>query len=264
MGAQPLVLHARAQPRQLAAVELGAGEAEQSQAQRDLQGGRRGEPRIARDLAVDFQIGAAECHARAQQLGSDPAHERAPTLASLGPSGPSGMIRPGLSSRIPVPERTLGPGFGRNVCGGTTRGRRILGFCRCELRGIGEGERVALIQVERPRQDAPLGGRPRPHRDALGDREREGEAAVVVGVLPDQVDPAGGEGAHLQRRQLSALPGYSHAAEPPPWRCPAPARSTASRSAAADSSGSVSAMNTPPPCSEPARYLSLCAVRSGG
>ena len=32
VGAQPLVLHARAQPRQLATVELGAGEAEQGQA----------------------------------------------------------------------------------------------------------------------------------------------------------------------------------------------------------------------------------------
>ena len=78
--------------------------------------------------------------------------------------------------------------------------------------------------------------------DALGDRERQREPVVVVGVLADQVDASGGERA----------------------RCAQAARAIASRSSAADSSGSVSEMNVPAPCSEPARYLSFSAVRSGG
>ena len=78
--------------------------------------------------------------------------------------------------------------------------------------------------------------------DALGDRERQREPVVVVGVLADQV--------HAPRRERDG-PRYA-------------ARAIAPRSAAADSSGSVSEMNVPAPCSEPARYLSFSAVRSGG
>ena len=85
-------------------------------------------------------------------------------------------------------------------------------------------------------------GRLRAHDHALGDREREREAKVVVGVLADQVHAPGserGRDAHVRTQdRLSEL--------------------------AADSSGSTSEMNVPAPCSEPARYLSFSAVRSGG
>src|SRR4029079_1252962 len=63
-----------------------------------------------------------------------------------------------------------------------------------------DGERVGLPQVERVRLDAPRRPVHRLDRDAGGDRERQAEAVVVVGVLADEVDAAGPEGADRGHR----------------------------------------------------------------
>jgi hypothetical protein len=64
---------------------------------------------------------------------------------------------------------------------------------------LGERELVALAEVERVRlEQSPAVllrcERLRTNGDALGDRERQREALVVVGVLADQVDAPRGEG----------------------------------------------------------------------
>ena len=113
-------------------------------------------------------------------------------------------------------------------------------------RGLCQRELVTLVQVARVGVHKLLAGRAAgrglgAHCDALGDRERQGQPEVVVGALADQVD----------------APARTH-------RSAQAARAIASRSLAAEDSGSVSEMNVPAPCSEPARYLSLSAVRNGG
>ncbi len=109
-----------------------------------------------------------------------------------------------------------------------------------------EREAVALVEVGGECLDERLAAVPLErggaHLHALGDREGQREPAVVIGVLADHVDAAGRE---------SARSAY-------------PTRSIAPRSSAAASSGSTSPMKVPAPCSEPARYFSFSAVRSGG
>ena len=64
--------------------------------------------------------------------------------------------------------------------------------------GVCKREFIALAEVARVRSHAIGGARcagPRAHRDARGDRERQREAVVVVGVLADQVDAARSERA---------------------------------------------------------------------
>jgi hypothetical protein len=55
-------------------------------------------------------------------------------------------------------------------------------------------EALELAQIGRERFDHGAFGPLRRHRDPAFHGEWEAEAVVVVGVLPDQVDPAGGEG----------------------------------------------------------------------
>src|SRR3954471_2549042 len=68
-----------------------------------------------------------------------------------------------------------------------------------------EREAVALAEVERLGLDRPLGAGGRLDRDAGGDRERQAEAVVVVGVLADQVDAPGPEGADGAHRTWSVV-----------------------------------------------------------
>ena len=120
-----------------------------------------------------------------------------------------------------------------------------------------------------------VGRRDEREADLEADRGRQHEPEVVVGVLADQVDPAGR--AHDANR--GRILGHARfvAAQPLGERLDlerADAHGTASsfagscggrsRSVAAVSSGSVSLMKAPAPASEPARYLSLVAVRFGG
>ena len=79
LGADPVVLHPRAQLREGGAVGLGRlGDREQGQAQRRLERGGGGEPGAARDVAPEAQARAAQRHARGLQLGRRPAHEGPP------------------------------------------------------------------------------------------------------------------------------------------------------------------------------------------
>ena len=114
-------------------------------------------------------------------------------------------------------------------------------------------EPVGLGEVQRVRLDAPVARRRRAYGDPLGDGERQGQAVVVVGELADQVEAPGSERGHMRGRAFAAAAGIDHAAA-----------AIAARSANADSSGSTSPMKVPAPCSDPAAYLSLSRVRSGG
>lgn len=73
----------------------------------------------------------------------------------------------------------------------------------------------------------------------LRQRDRQRVSVVVVGVLADDVDPAGRD----------------------PYAAPGCRAHRTSRSSAATVSGVVSLMKTFIPDSEPARYFNLCAVR---
>ena len=74
------------------------------------------------------------------------------------------------------------------------------------VRAAGRGgvEAVGLAEVARLRADLAAGERLGFDRDATVDRERQREAAVVVGVLADQVDAAGAERADHARRTTPA------------------------------------------------------------
>src|SRR4051812_567844 len=85
LGADPVVLHARAQLRQLDAVRLArAGDAEQREAQRRLERGRGAEARAARHVGLDHQPGGSELDAGGGQLRHRAAHERAPAVGAAG------------------------------------------------------------------------------------------------------------------------------------------------------------------------------------
>ena len=90
------------------------------------------------------------------------------------------------------------------------------------------------------------------------ERDRQHEAVVVVGVLADDVDPAGRGPDALGARRRTARRRRSAAAA---RRVGSRARTTA-RSCSATSSGFVSVMNAPMPDSEPARYFSLPGARA--
>ena len=204
VGADPVVLHARAQPGDLGSLRSHAPRP----ARRAIRG--RAARGTARPRAPPRRTGRRRAAARRRsrrraptsghpargELGDRPAHERPPAARGRG--------------RRPARTRRARP--------------RSRAYARS--RSPGEPARRCLGA----------------HGDALGDRERQREPLVVVGVLADQVDAAG-------RERAAALTRHG--------RSPRAA-------AAADSSGSVSEMKVPAPCSEPARYLSFSAVRSGG
>ena len=134
---------------------------------------------------------------------------------------------------------------------------------------------VATLAVRERDSHPAVRGRDEREADLEADRGRQHEPEVVVGVLADQVDPTGGPD-HLDRGGVGGHARF--VATQPLGECldleRAEAHDTASssagscgarsRSVAAVSSGSVSLMKAPAPASEPARYLSLVAVRFGG
>ena len=137
-----------------------------------------------------------------------------------------------------------------------------------------EGE-LAALTVGQGDRHVSIGRRDEREADLEADRGRQHEPEVVVGVLADQVDPAR-RPDHLDRGRVAGHARFV-AAQPLGERLDlerAEAHGTASssagscggrsRSVAAVSSGSVSLMKAPAPASEPARYLSLVAVRFGG
>ena len=87
--------------------------------------------------------------------------------------------------------------------------------------GAGEREGVGLAEVLRDHLDAVAVERLRRGGDAAVDRERQREAAVVVRVLPDQVDAAGAARANRRcrdrRRRRCRCRGHC----PGRWHCPA-------------------------------------------
>ncbi len=180
VGSDPVVLDARAQPRDVGAVQrtdaavmpavalLAAlvcavarcararAELDQGEAQRDLERGGGGEAGAGRQLAGEVDAGADEREAFAGELGDGPVHERAPAVGGLG-----------------------------------RRGREL----------------VALVEIARVRVHAVRVGRIArkgvgADGDAFGDRERQRETFVVVGVLADQVDAPGRERAGALRRHV--------------------------------------------------------------
>ena len=84
LGADPVVLDARAEPRQLGAVGLlGAGEREQREAERGLERRGGGEAGALRDVAGERQPRARHVDAGGAQLRDRAAHERAPALGAV-------------------------------------------------------------------------------------------------------------------------------------------------------------------------------------
>ena len=112
---------------------------------------------------------------------------------------------------------------------------------RRAARGLSTANESLLVQVVAYARHAVVCARLRRDHDALGDRERQRQARRC---------------SRCARRSGSRGRARTRAAQAP--------RAIASRNATADSSGSVSEMNVPAPCSEPARNLSFSAVRSGG
>ena len=112
----------------------------------------------------------------------------------------------------------------------------------------------------------PVVRRPRRRQRALRQRDRQAQAAVVVGVLADQVHPAG-RGPHPGRRgAVRPLERGGHllgARVQVGHRVPAhrPGHPT-SRNRAAICSGVASLTHAPIPVSDPARYFSLPGARS--
>ena len=109
--------------------------------------------------------------------------------------------------------------------------------------------------------------RARAHRDerAVRQRDRQAQARVVVGVLPDEVDPPGGgpdadlvPGPECPGEELAGAAG---AVVVGPGLLQA-GHSITSRRRSAMFSGVVSEIHAPIPDSDPARYLSLPGARS--
>ena len=94
------------------------------------------------------------------------------------------------------------------------------------------------------------------HRDALRDGDREAEAAGVVGVITDQVDPPRCPGGHVGHGTGSI------AGSTTPFQSRARAPPRAQRTAVC--SGNVSLMNTPRVVSTLARTLNRSGLRCGG
>ncbi|GIV03617.1 MAG: hypothetical protein KatS3mg015_2447 [Fimbriimonadales bacterium] len=68
-----------------------------------------------------------------------------------------------------------------------------------------------LVVVERVQDDAPVRPPPQRHVDGLPERHRQDEAVVVVGMIPDEVDPAGRTGqGRFGRRPDVPLEGPAH------------------------------------------------------
>ena len=176
LRAHPLVLHARAQARELHAV---AGSfpcrsdrirAPAAPGTAPRQRRRGGQPRAARHVAADLERRAG-----------------------------SGV--PGLASSATAPRtKARQPSAG-------ARGARA-GSCRAR-RGRRRTPRRRLAARPGSRADGA-------DRDPLRDRERQREAIVVVGVLADQVDAPGGEGGDAPighaRSPRAALPPPPRAA----------------------------------------------------
>ena len=134
---------------------------------------------------------------------------------------------------------------------------------------------LATLAVGQRDRDASIARRDEREADLEPDRGRQYEPEVVVGVLADQVDAAR-RTDHADRGRI-ARHARLVAAQPLGKRLdlerveahgdgPSSAGSCGcrSRNVAAVSSGRVSLMKAPAPASEPARYLSLVAVRFGG
>ena len=123
------------------------------------------------------------------------------------------------------------------------------------LGGLGAGERegVGLAEILRDDLDAVAGERLGRGGDAAIDRERQREAAVVVGVLPDQVDAAGAARANRRRcrdrrrRRCRCRGRDGRAASARAW-VPAWTRAAASRRPGRASRGRASAPAWPASC----------------
>ena len=96
--------------------------------------------------------------------------------------------------------------------------------------------------------------------DGAVDGEGEDEAAVVVDVLADQIDAAGGFGDAVGRAIELAREGIDERSDALVVS-DCYVRGSDSRSSRAFSSGAVSLMKVPAPVSTPARYLSLSRAR---
>ena len=138
----------------------------------------------------------------------------------------------------------------------------------------------ALVAVGGQQPDGGVAARPDGRRRPLVDGEGQDEALVVVGVLADQVYPAGAGQTPCRGRAEGGLeagpPGrrsrrrcvlcvFMRGRLPGSGWCGLRAAgwTATSRSRAATDSGVVSLMKAPMAASEPARYLSLSAARRG-
>ena len=227
LHANVVVLAPLAEPCKLHAVDAVGREVrriEQGEGRRQLEGGRRRQPGRHREVA-----------------GKDAAEpvERQP----------GGLERPGRR---------------RDVVDPPTAPRRDR--VQVELATLAVGERDGHPAIR---------GRDEREADLETDGGRQHETKVVVGVLADQVDPAGSPdhadrgriARHVRfvsaqalgkRLDLERAEGHDTASSA------AGSCGGRSRSVPAVSSGRVSLMKAPAPASEPARYLSLVAVRFGG
>ncbi len=164
LRAHPVVLHARAQPRQSRsrrvprrsrAPRRAGGELVEREAQRDLQRRRGGQPGALRHVAGDLELRRRAGEARPGELGDASAHEGAPAAR-------------GLDRRAP---RTRRARRGRARAASMQRGRR-------------PAPRRAGRRTVTPSAIAKGSARP----------------VVVVGVLADQVDAAGREAPRCAQR----------------------------------------------------------------
>ena len=109
-----------------------------------------------------------------------------PVIASRAPpTGSPAACSSATAPRTNARQPSVGPG--------PTHGRPTAGHPPTI---IGELESVFLTEVERLRLDPRLADRCAGDTNAEGDRERQRQAVVVVGVLADQVDPSGSECEH--------------------------------------------------------------------
>ena len=155
--------------------------------------------------------------------------------------GPA-QLDPGLAERPRHPGRVGGP---------------ALDPPRPDLGQLQVGRRPGLQRPQPQPAAGPPAGRDQ-HQPV--DRGRQHEAVVVVGVLPDQVDPPRGRpdalgvapGALGEGGRHPPDPVGAHRGQRPPG--------VAARSSSAACSGAMSLMNTPAPDSLEARYFSLAAA----